>query len=96
MLTEWLRSHACKVQSSDYFIILSSIPLTYVRHLNFLLLSVVRDEEPLMETYEAERLVSENLIQLEEDFQRLSVSQDKPAAKPVDLEPADDSPIYFR
>lgn len=49
-----------------------------------------------METYEAERLVSENLIQLEEDFQRLSVSQDKPAAKPVDLEPADDSPIYFR
>ncbi|KAL0869015.1 hypothetical protein ABMA27_007335, partial [Loxostege sticticalis] len=58
--------------------------------------TVVRDEEPLMETYEAERLVSENLIQLEEDFQRLSVSQDKPAAKPVDLEPADDSPIYFR
>ncbi|XP_028170400.1 autophagy-related protein 2 homolog A-like [Ostrinia furnacalis] len=58
--------------------------------------TVMRDEEPLMETYEAERLVSENLIQLEEDFQRLGVSQEKPAAKPADLEPADDSPIYFR
>ena len=49
-----------------------------------------------METYEAERLVSENLIQLEEDFNKLGV-QEKPAAKlPVDTEPIDDSPIYFR
>jgi hypothetical protein len=49
-----------------------------------------------METYEAERLVSENLIQLEEDFQKLGLNQEKPAAKPVDNEPIDDSPIYFR
>ncbi|KAM3960547.1 LOW QUALITY PROTEIN: autophagy-related protein 2 homolog A-like [Aphomia sociella] len=59
--------------------------------------TVIRNEEPLMETYEAERLVSENLIQLEEDFNRLGISQEKPVTKlPVDMEPADDSPIYFR
>ncbi|XP_052756582.1 autophagy-related protein 2 homolog A isoform X3 [Galleria mellonella] len=59
--------------------------------------AVIRNEEPLMETYEAERLVSENLIQLEEDFNRLGVSQEKPVPKlPVDAEPVDDSPIYFR
>ncbi|KPJ18275.1 Autophagy-related protein 2-like A [Papilio machaon] len=59
--------------------------------------AVLRDDEPLMETYEAERLVSENLIQLEEDFQKLAVGQEKPAARiPVDNEPLDDSPIYFR
>ncbi|XP_028031335.1 autophagy-related protein 2 homolog A isoform X2 [Bombyx mandarina] len=59
--------------------------------------TVLRDEEPLMETYEAERLVSENLIQLEEDFNKLGIDQGKPAAKlPVDAEPVDDSPIYFR
>ncbi|XP_063895892.1 autophagy-related protein 2 homolog A [Helicoverpa armigera] len=58
--------------------------------------AVIRNEEPLMETYEAERLVSENLIQLEEDFQKLGI-QEKPVAKlPVDTEPIDDSPIYFR
>ncbi|XP_026743285.1 autophagy-related protein 2 homolog A-like [Trichoplusia ni] len=58
--------------------------------------TVIRNEEPLMETYEAERLVSENLIQLEEDFQKLGI-QEKPVAKlPVDMEPVDDSPIYFR
>ncbi|KAF9415449.1 hypothetical protein HW555_006871, partial [Spodoptera exigua] len=57
---------------------------------------VLRNEEPLMETYEAERLVSENLIQLEEDFQKMGV-QEKPTAKAtVDTEPFDDSPIYFR
>lgn len=56
----------------------------------------MRDDEPLMETYEAERLVSENLIQLEEDFQRLGLNQEKPAVKPADTEPVDDSPIYFR
>lgn len=50
-----------------------------------------------METYEAERLVSENLIQLEEDFNKLGIGQEKPAAKlPIDSEPIDDSPIYFR
>lgn len=49
-----------------------------------------------METYEAERLVSENLIQLEEDFQRLAVGQQKPVAKQPDSEPVDDSPVYFR
>lgn len=50
-----------------------------------------------METYEAERLVSENLIQLEEDFNKLGMSQEKPVAKlPVDTDPVDDSPIYFR
>ncbi|KAI5633052.1 hypothetical protein NE865_14270 [Phthorimaea operculella] len=58
--------------------------------------TVIRDDEPLMETYEAERLVSENLIQLEEDFNRLGISQEKPAAKVPDSEPVDDSPIYFR
>ncbi|XP_049877954.1 autophagy-related protein 2 homolog A isoform X2 [Pectinophora gossypiella] len=60
--------------------------------------AVIRDEEPLMETYEAERLVSENLIQLEEDFHRLGISQEKPyeKAKLPDNEPIDDSPIYFR
>ncbi|XP_050674952.1 autophagy-related protein 2 homolog A isoform X2 [Leptidea sinapis] len=60
--------------------------------------NVMRDdtEEPLMETYEAERLVSENLIQLEEDFQRLAINQEKPQHKPLDSEPVDDSPIYFR
>ncbi|CAK1550463.1 unnamed protein product [Leptosia nina] len=58
--------------------------------------TVLRDDEPLMETYEAERLVSENLIQLEEDFQRLAVNQEKIAIKPPDAEPVDDSPIYFR
>ncbi|VVD04648.1 unnamed protein product, partial [Leptidea sinapis] len=59
--------------------------------------NVMRDdtEEPLMETYEAERLVSENLIQLEEDFQRLAINQEKPQHKPLDSEPVDDSPIYF-
>ncbi|KOB75883.1 Autophagy-related protein 2-like protein A, partial [Operophtera brumata] len=58
--------------------------------------TVIRDEEPLMETYEAERLVSENLIQLEEDFNKLGIGQEKPVAKlPVDSEPIDDSPIYF-
>lgn len=58
--------------------------------------TVVRDDEPLMETYEAERLVSENLIQLEEDFNKLGI-QEKPITKlPVDTEPIDDSPIYFR
>lgn len=57
----------------------------------------MRDDEPLMEPYEAERLVSENLIQLEEDFQRLGMAQERPQAKvAVDLEPVDDSPIYFR
>ncbi|XP_075983297.1 autophagy-related 2 isoform X2 [Anticarsia gemmatalis] len=57
---------------------------------------VIRNDEPLMETYEAERLVSENLIQLEEDFNKLGI-QEKPVAKlPVDTEPIDDSPIYFR
>ena len=56
----------------------------------------MRDDEPLMETYEAERLVSENLIQLEEDFQRLGINQEKPATKVPDSEPVDDSPIYFR
>lgn len=49
-----------------------------------------------METYEAERLVSENLIQLEEDFQRLAAGQQRPPAKQPDAEPADDSPTYFR
>lgn len=50
-----------------------------------------------METYEAERLVSENLIQLEEDFQKLGLNQEKPVAKlPVDNDPVDDSPVYFR
>ncbi|XP_038206483.1 autophagy-related protein 2 homolog A [Zerene cesonia] len=58
--------------------------------------TVIRDDEPLMETYEAERLVSENLIQLEEDFQRLAVSQEKTTSKLPDAEPVDDSPIYFR
>ncbi|XP_047512068.1 autophagy-related protein 2 homolog A isoform X1 [Pieris napi] len=58
--------------------------------------TVIRDDEPLMETYEAERLVSENLIQLEEDFQRLAVNQEKITVKPPDAEPVDDSPIYFR
>ncbi|XP_050353796.1 autophagy-related protein 2 homolog A [Nymphalis io] len=58
--------------------------------------TVIRDDEPLMETYEAERLVSENLIQLEEDFQRLGISQEKPTTKVPDSEPVDDSPIYFR
>ncbi|KAI8424925.1 hypothetical protein MSG28_006837 [Choristoneura fumiferana] len=59
--------------------------------------AVMRDDEPLMEPYEAERLVSENLIQLEEDFQRLGMTQERPQAKvAVDLEPVDDSPIYFR
>ncbi|CAG4957419.1 unnamed protein product [Colias eurytheme] len=58
--------------------------------------TVIRDDEPLMETYEAERLVSENLIQLEEDFQRLAVSQEKTTTKLPDAEPVDDSPIYFR
>ncbi|XP_053613848.1 autophagy-related protein 2 homolog A [Plodia interpunctella] len=58
--------------------------------------TVIRNEEPLMETYEAERLVSENLIQLEEDFQRLGLSQEKPVAKLPVEEPIDDSPIYFR
>ncbi|XP_061721748.1 autophagy-related protein 2 homolog A [Cydia pomonella] len=59
--------------------------------------TVIRDDEPLMEPYEAERLVSENLIQLEEDFNRLGISQEKPTTKvAVDLEPVDDSPIYFR
>lgn len=63
-------------------------------------LLVIRDDEPLMETYEAERLVSENLIQLEqtleEDFQRLGINQEKPTTKVPDSEPVDDSPIYFR
>ncbi|RVE41481.1 hypothetical protein evm_013868 [Chilo suppressalis] len=58
--------------------------------------TVIRNDEPLMEPYEAERMVSENLIQLEEDFQRLGTSQEKPTAKPVDNEPIDDSPVYFR
>ncbi|XP_045776886.1 autophagy-related protein 2 homolog A [Maniola jurtina] len=62
--------------------------------------TVIRDDEPLMETYEAERLVSENLIQLEqtleEDFQRLGINQEKPTTKVPDSEPVDDSPIYFR
>lgn len=59
--------------------------------------AVMRDDEPLMETYEAERLVSENLIQLEEDFQKLGLNQEKPVTKlPVDNDPVDDSPIYFR
>ncbi|XP_059053209.1 autophagy-related protein 2 homolog A isoform X2 [Achroia grisella] len=59
--------------------------------------AVIRNEEPLMETYEAERLVADNLIQLEEDFHRLGISQEKPVPKlPVDTEPVDDSPIYFR
>ncbi|CAH2045147.1 unnamed protein product, partial [Iphiclides podalirius] len=59
--------------------------------------AVIRDDEPLMETYEAERLVSENLIQLEEDFQKLGINQEKPTAKiPVETEAVDDSPIYFR
>nr|XP_032521556.1 autophagy-related protein 2 homolog A [Danaus plexippus plexippus] len=58
--------------------------------------TVIRDDEPLMETYEAERLVSENLIQLEEDFQRLGISHEKPTTKVQDCEPVDDSPIYFR
>lgn len=49
-----------------------------------------------METYEAERLVSENLIQLEEDFQRLGVGNQKPAARQPDAETHDDSPLYFR
>ncbi|GBP70052.1 Autophagy-related protein 2 homolog A [Eumeta japonica] len=58
-----------------------------------------RDEEPLMENYEAERLVSENLIQLEEDFQRLGTSEEssntrRPSGTPS--EPIDDSPLYFR
>lgn len=49
-----------------------------------------------METYEAERLVSENLIQLEEDFNKLG-TQEKPATKQtIDPEHVDDSPIYFR
>ncbi|XP_068618840.1 autophagy-related protein 2 homolog A [Battus philenor] len=59
--------------------------------------TVIRDEEPLLETYEAERLVSENLIQLEEDFQKLGLNQEKPTAKPpVETETINDSPIYFR
>ncbi|CAB3245611.1 unnamed protein product [Arctia plantaginis] len=58
--------------------------------------NVPRNDEPLMETYEAERLVSENLIQLEEDFNKLG-TQEKPTPKqPVDTEHVDDSPIYFR
>ncbi|XP_072929775.1 autophagy-related protein 2 homolog A [Epargyreus clarus] len=58
--------------------------------------TMIRNDEPLMETYEAERLVSENLIQLEEDFQKLGI-QEKPATKQtVDTDPVDDSPIYFR
>ncbi|XP_041969393.1 autophagy-related protein 2 homolog A isoform X2 [Aricia agestis] len=58
--------------------------------------TVLRDDEPLMETYEAERLVSENLIQLEEDFQRFGMNHEKPTTKQPDTEPLDDSPIYFR
>ncbi|CAG4954291.1 unnamed protein product [Parnassius apollo] len=59
--------------------------------------TVIRDDEPLMETYEAERLVSENLIQLEEDFQKLGINQEKPTTRlPVETETVDDSPIYFR
>ncbi|CAH2094707.1 unnamed protein product [Euphydryas editha] len=57
---------------------------------------VIRDDEPLMENYEAERLVSENLIQLEEDFQRLGINPEKPTTKVPESEPVDDSPIYFR
>lgn len=54
------------------------------------------DNEPIMENYEAERLVSHNLIQLEEDFQRLGIDQEKPPTKVPDSEPTDNSPIYFR
>ncbi|XP_022818068.1 autophagy-related protein 2 homolog A isoform X1 [Spodoptera litura] len=57
---------------------------------------IFRNDEPLMEKYEAERLVSENLIQLEEDFNKLGV-QEKPQAKTsAGTEHFDDSPIYFR
>lgn len=59
--------------------------------------SHVLREEPLMENYEAERLVSENLIQLEEDFQKLGVTNERQTAQPTpDAELTDDSPVYFR
>ncbi|CAG9136613.1 unnamed protein product [Plutella xylostella] len=53
-------------------------------------------EEPLMEKYQAERLVSENLIQLEEDFQRLGVEQPPPAPRAAPAAPAPDAPLYLR